>query len=156
MKWVGEDTPDDDSRVDCFTEEPVRESTELRSAGADNPKDPPVSGPTRGRTLHRSVSVYILESEFVVSSISRTYNCLIFQNHSQSVIILPPVSASQLEFKTGVPLEFCLKQSLWASTLLMQKLSLVYLSIGLLLVAHDVLSGAEDIDFLVLAAIKKM
>ena len=37
----------------------------------------------------------------------------------------------------------------------MQKLSLVYLSIGLLLVAHDVLSGAEDIDFLVLAAVNK-
>jgi len=34
----------------------------------------------------------------------------------------------------------------------MQQLSLVYLSVGLLLVAHDVLSGAEDIDFLVLAA----
>ena len=84
------------------------------------------------------------------------YNSLIFQDLGCSINILPPVSASQLEFKTGCPLEFCLKQSLWASTLLMQKLSLVYLSIGLLLVAHDVLSGAEDIDFLVLAAVKKI
>ena len=66
--------------------------------------------------------------------------------------ILPPDSASQLEFKSGCPLEFCLKQSLLASALLMQKLSLAYLSIGLLLVGHKVLSGVEDIDFLTWAA----